>query len=395
MALTDKLSAIGVAIREKTGKSELLTLDAMPGEIASITTGGGSEDCNGFHIPEDVFVIDEYSNCQMRFAYNNWNWFVEEYGDKIVFGSNVYTLSNLFNGCYDLKTMPVVIDLAYQGSNKLSLNGVFGGCNLIEEIPEIKLNPNAYVGDAKQLFYGCSRVREIPNVINFKIQDGTAAISGMFQSCYSIREMPAWAKKLYTADCCSVSNTTALSTYNNLYYTMFQMCYALDEVTDLEIYPGIINSNAFSNSFGYCSRLKKLTFQTDENGNPLTANWKGQTIDLSTYVGYASNANNITGFNAGVTTADRVYNETEYETNKNNPNYWTISAVFSRYNHDSAVETINSLPDTSAYLAANGGTNTIQFKGSSGSSTDGGAINTLTSEEIAVATAKGWTVTMK
>lgn len=64
------------------------------------------------------------------------------------------------------------------------------------------------------------------------------------------------------------------------------------------------------------------------------------------------------------------------------------------YNHDSAVETINSLPDTSAYLASAGGTNTIKFKGDSGSATDGGAINTLTEEEIAVATAKGWTVTL-
>ena len=39
MALTDKLSAIGAAIREKTGGTELLTLDEMPQEIASITTG--------------------------------------------------------------------------------------------------------------------------------------------------------------------------------------------------------------------------------------------------------------------------------------------------------------------------------------------------------------------
>ena len=67
---------------------------------------------------------------------------------------------------------------------------------------------------------------------------------------------------------------------------------------------------------------------------------------------------------------------------------------YSRYNHDSAVRTINSLPDTSAYLTANGGTNTIIFKGASGASTDGGAINTLTEEEIAVATAKGWTVSL-
>lgn len=41
MALTDKLSAIGNAIRAKTGKTDKLTLDQMPGEIAGITGGGG------------------------------------------------------------------------------------------------------------------------------------------------------------------------------------------------------------------------------------------------------------------------------------------------------------------------------------------------------------------
>lgn len=41
MALTDKLSAIGSAIREKTGGTELLTLDAMPVAIQGIQAGGG------------------------------------------------------------------------------------------------------------------------------------------------------------------------------------------------------------------------------------------------------------------------------------------------------------------------------------------------------------------
>ena len=76
---------------------------------------------------------------------------------------------------------------------------------------------------------------------------------------------------------------------------------------------------------------------------------------------------------------------------KNDPDWWTMKVEYSRYNHDSAVATINSLPDTSAYLATAGGTNTIKFSGAAGSATDGGAINTLTEEEIAVATAKGWT----
>lgn len=46
MALTDKLTAIANAIRARTGKTESLTLDQMPTEIESITTGGGSSaDC--------------------------------------------------------------------------------------------------------------------------------------------------------------------------------------------------------------------------------------------------------------------------------------------------------------------------------------------------------------
>jgi hypothetical protein len=42
MALTNKLTAIANAIRAKTGKTEPLTLDQMPTEIASISGGGSS-----------------------------------------------------------------------------------------------------------------------------------------------------------------------------------------------------------------------------------------------------------------------------------------------------------------------------------------------------------------
>lgn len=63
MALTNKLSAIGDAIRAKTGKSEKLTLDSMVTEINSITTGGSG---GGGTTPtlEDYFsgTMPEFSN---------------------------------------------------------------------------------------------------------------------------------------------------------------------------------------------------------------------------------------------------------------------------------------------------------------------------------------------
>lgn len=42
MALTDKLTAIADAIRAKTGKSDAMTLEQMPGEIEGISGSGGS-----------------------------------------------------------------------------------------------------------------------------------------------------------------------------------------------------------------------------------------------------------------------------------------------------------------------------------------------------------------
>jgi hypothetical protein len=44
MALINKLSAIGDAIREKTGKEDLLTLEQMPEEIRGISGGSSGEE---------------------------------------------------------------------------------------------------------------------------------------------------------------------------------------------------------------------------------------------------------------------------------------------------------------------------------------------------------------
>jgi hypothetical protein len=122
-------------------------------------------------------------------------------------------------------------------------------------------------------------------------------------------------------------------------------------------------------------------------------NWTKQTIDLSYRVGYIEKnsyyLSYLLNYNSGITADKEVKDDATYQALKNDPDWFTKDLAYSRYNHDSAVNTINSLPDCSAK-----GGNTIKFKGAAGSKTDGGAINTLTAEEIAVATAKGWTVSL-
>ena len=106
-----------------------------------------------------------------------------------------------------------------------------------------------------------------------------------------------------------------------------------------------------------------------------------------------------TAYNSGITT-DNLVNATNIwrDEKDSNPDWYATSYSYSRYNLDSAIATINSLPDTSAY-----GTNTIKFKGDAGNSELEGsqseghifrAINNLTEEQIAIAAAKGWTVSL-
>jgi hypothetical protein len=137
---------------------------------------------------------------------------------------------------------------------------------------------------------------------------------------------------------------------------------------------------------------RKVIFDM-ENGKPYEVELGKQTLDFS-YVGnFSANSNYSSMIGKELKFEKMIKDDATYQALKDDDEAWSIKTEYSFYNHDSAVETINSLPDTSAFLATQAGmTNTIKFKGTMGSLTDGGAINTLTEEEIAVATAKGWTV---
>ena len=244
------------------------------------------------------------------------------------------------------------------------------------------------------LFNGCNRLREIPYDWFWKVvpnQDWWEARSkvecnnnGIFSGCASLRELP------------DISMLGQGGT-NPSYPHSLQMLYTVNSINNIPVGTMTLTTNKISNYFGYaCYRANNLTFQTNEDGTPKTANWTNQTMNLNYYLGYASSRDedSIIVFNSGITKDKKVYDDATYQALKNDPDWYTLDINYSRYNHDSAVNTINSLPDTSAYLASNGGTNTITFTGNSGALTDGGAINTLTEEEIAVATAKGWTVSL-
>lgn len=335
--------------------------------------------------PDSAFVLSGI--CSYRFAYNGWNWFINSYGNKIT--TEEVRSSDYMFASSTLQIIP--FDINYYTNSYFSINNMFFGCSKITVLP--KLN-NLKIASSSNLCYDCIRLRTIPDdfadtwdwsYIESLTSPYTGAQNSMFYNCYSLRSFPMNIFKS--------GNPTAAYSQSYLYNGFYQ-CYVLDELVNLPMpYTSQWTTNVFSNTFYACSRVKNITFALQEDGTPYVVKWKSQLINLTNSVGYCGyNTDNILKYNSGITEDKRVKDDVSYQALKNDPDWWTDNWFYSRYNHDSAVATINSLPDTSAYLATAGGTNTIKFYGAAGRTTDGGSIELLTKEEIAVATAKGWSV---
>lgn len=389
-------------------------------------------------IPSEAYNIT--GNCEHRFACDNEVWLIEKCADKLTFTNitdadymfaystmeelpielNFNSTSSsanymfyycdklkhapklvgeireatcMFKGCDNLIDSPDIYFSTSSSVSKINIESLFSNCYKLEEVPYLY---NLKVGNIDYLFYYCHNLREIPDdwcdtwdwtYVNSNTSSYGHTKSSMFSTCKSLRRFPMALLE---------NAAKAVSGGYTYLQTSFFGCTALDELVNLPFpYTGPFTSNIFSTTFSHCARLKNMTFATPD-GQPVVVNMKNQVLDLSTGLGYSiTNDDSVmTGYNSGITADKRVKDAASYEALKNDPDWYTMDVKYARYNHDSAVATINSLPDTSAYLATAGGTNTIKFKTGAGELTDGGAIGTLTEEEIAVAAAKGWTVSL-
>lgn len=371
----------------------------------------------------------ELNNGGQQYLFNNYFLDLLDYGCEVVFTNTTqaYSFLNLASGTADVIYEPAQNITGENVDKFASLKINVDGCTLgystscmfyqqnnITHLPEIVGNYNIITNrtpEYQNMFYGCYRLQEIPdNYIdlmiynsqhNSYIGDGNFSnlyVSSMFSNCRALRKIPRTFSTTF--------HKKPISRYLKApQYWGFNDCYSLGELVDFPVvdtrnHDNPYTSNSFDGAFDYCQRLKRLAFKLDEQSNtegnetitvysPTTAYWKNQTIDLSNRVGYGSDCRD---YNPSFTTDNWVKDDATYQALKDTENWWTAKIEYSRYNHNSAVETINTLPQIpSDYTDA---VNTIKFKGASGSATDGGAINTLTQEEIAVATAKGWTVAL-
>ena len=289
-------------------------------------------------------------DCSNLFYYGRLSWLLEHYTSLLSFSNiqNTDSCFSFFKSDIDLTNLTFYMKDDY--SNNMQY--MFSSSNL-SYLPHIV----GRVNNCANIFAGCY-MKSIPDNFfdDFIIQkpsgySSAITCSSMFDGCRNLTKVPS-LKAFKQLDSAVIPSYG----FYNFYYNLFNQCSSLQEVRDLPIVYGInseVKQNFFSGMVSETEKLSSFTFEPNQ-----TARLSNQILYLAS-AGYAYYGGNL----------------------KN-----------SVYNHDSAIETINSLPDTSAFLAEKGGTNTIKFKSDQGANTEGGAIGNLTAEEIAVAAAKGWTV---
>lgn len=423
------LSDIGDAIRTKNGSTDLIPVVQLANEILALdASGGGGEiealviDVTGdaSHFDYNGRLDDIISNKSNRVTFTDVsnarslfeNSKLEVFPDVDFDG--VVDMAKMFKNCINMKELPNITGKCYRyylnGSTKYyycTLSETFSGCENLRTIPVDFFEGLGTRGTSSTDFWPFAMTSLVP-------RDGQQWIlNEMFYECKSLRQIPNLCLfTFYQTDYERPANdnrgtNTTTGYFLEPYYSTFRFCYSLDEVVNYPVFRNytmdrwgtapnnLATANGFYKFVDDCYRLKRLTFAYNTGSSiPSSASnwnmeWANQTIDL-TSVGYGSKET-ILNYNSGITADKEVYDDTTYAALKDDPDWFTQDVAYSRYNKTSAIETINSLPKTEKYAASNG-INYIKFTGAAGSATDGGAINTMTEEEVAVATAKGFTV---
>lgn len=328
--------ALGITAHDKSG--ELITGTMESGIPTSTNITNASHLFLGGRLIDyrTVFTFNDVNNCSYMFSGCST---VEDLSNVTINGnssSRYFSLEGMFSYCSSLKKLPNFIGPYRLGDYPFT--GMFRGCSSLVSIPANLFNYNFYLGHSRgiaYMFFGCESLTTIPNL---SIGYNSAYTNGVTED-----RGGQWV---------------------NLYQFAFFECKSLTAITNIPVYRIADyqqKQDMFTCTFTRTYNASSVTFITNK-GVPYASDINNATIDLTS-----------TGY--GGTLDDGS----------------TRSLSESVYNHISAVETINTLPDTTG---SQYGGNVIKFKKKAGSATSGGSIGDLTAEEIAVATAKGWTVTL-
>lgn len=364
------LTNIADAIRQKKSSTDTYTPAEMATAISSIESGGGG----GELTEEDLTFTGDLTKFNY---YGRMSKIIKKCGSKMRF-NGVNNLSNAFQGNDTLNS-----DFSNWTINlsRCKLDECFSSHNSITAYPKLQ----GTVTSLQNLFRSSDTIELIPDDLfsadtEFICKDYEQKYNGIFSNCYYLKKLPLWFKNMTF----TVNKDFNYNPYSSVYYYAFLGCQKLKELI-LPIFPAPakLKSNCFISTFEDVHSIRKFIFAPPPAGNEAVL-WAKQTINLADWQ---------TGYDPSASGSKVIYDDETYNLYKNDPDARVRNLEYSFYNHDAALETIRSLPYAQMVDVPNSELqNVIKFYGKSGEKTDGGAINTLTTAEIAIATNKNWTV---
>ena len=363
------LTNIADAIRAKKSSTDTYTPAEMATAISSIETGGGGGELTA----EDLTFTGDLSYFNY---YGRMSKIIKKYGSKMSF-NGVTNFSYAFKG-----NDPLNSDFSNWTINlsQCKLDECFSSHSSTKAFPKFQ---GTVVGMQNLFYWNSSGL--IPDDFfsadtEFICKQWGQNYYGIFSNCEKLKKVPLWFKNMtFTVD-----RDFNYNTYQTVYPSAFYNCLNLKElILPIMPAPAKLRSNCFSTTFQNARSMRKFIFAPPPAGNESVL-WTKQTIDLT---------DGECGYNSSASGSKVIYDDETYNLYKNDPDARVRKLEYSFYNHDSALETIRSLPYAQFVdIPQSDLQNVIKFYGKSGEKTDGGAINTLTAEEIAIATNKGWTV---
>ena len=175
---------VGIASGTKEEVPNTFKVSEMGDAIRTI--GGG--------LPEEAFKLT--GNCQQRFIYDGWAWFINEFGTRVT-TENITSMFQMYTQAKTITNIPYIHNI-----NGTDLASAFSNCNYLSTCPKIRGNLKWTTSTKiSSVLEQCHRLRDAEDLFepdmlegfsNIKVTSAysTPNVNSVFSTCQSLRTVP-------------------------------------------------------------------------------------------------------------------------------------------------------------------------------------------------------------